>query len=85
MSYKERINELLKARNMSGLILAQRMGITSAAFYKTLNNPTLQSILRTADALGVPAHELLREDGPGGGPRVVCPHCGREIVVTVTK
>lgn len=74
---------------MSGAILAGRMGISSAAFYSMLNNPTLQSIQRMAGALGVPAYELLREDAGGsdeaGCLRAVCPHCGKSIVLKVQK
>ena len=85
MGYKERVNELLKERNMSGVIVAGRLGISSAAFYSQLNNPTLQSMERVAGALGVPVYELLRE-GPGdGGPRFHCPHCGCEIELVVRE
>lgn len=54
-----RIKEILKNKNITQEELAKNIGVTRSSFIKTINgNPTLDTLKKIADALGVTVPEL---------------------------
>lgn len=78
-----RIKELCKERGILIKDLAQKVGITDVGLRQSLNgNPTIGTLEKIADALGVEVAELFR---PSDNAKLVCPHCGKPIVVKLEK
>lgn len=80
MDFSTRIKELCKERGILVKDLAERLGITSIGLSKSINQPypQLQTLEKIASALGVEVSDLFR---PSGDTRIVCPHCGGEIII----
>lgn len=75
-----RIKELLREHNMTQKDLANRLGVAEASVSRTISGryaPTLDTLERIADAIGVDVAELF-------APTIRCPHCGRTIVLPHT-
>lgn len=54
-----RIKEVLRDKNITQEELAKMIGVTRSSFIKTINgNPTLDTLKKIADALGVTVPEL---------------------------
>lgn len=69
-----RLKEILKEKGVLHKELAERLGVTDIALRASLKgNPTIGTLERVADALGVPVAELF-EPQPSNAVR--CPHCG---------
>lgn len=76
-----RIKELCKERGISMKDLSSKIGITDIGLRQSLRgNPTVGTLEKIAEALGVEVYELF---APSGGSRLVCPHCGKEIRLRV--
>lgn len=69
-----RIKEVLKEKGVLHKELAERLGVTDIALRASLKgNPTIGTLEKVADALGVPFAELF---APQPSDAVRCPHCG---------
>ena len=69
-----KVKELLKSKGLTAKELAERLGVTDIALRASLKgNPTIGTLERVADALGVSVAELF-EPQPSNAVR--CPHCG---------
>ena len=69
-----RIKEVLKEKGVLHKELAERLGVTDIALRASLKgNPTIGTLEKVADALGVPFAELF---APQPSDAVHCPHCG---------
>lgn len=69
-----RLKEILKEKGVLHKELAERLGVTDIALRASLKgNPTIGTLERVADALGVSVAELF-EPQPSNAAR--CPHCG---------
>lgn len=78
-----RIKELCKERGILIKDLAQKIGITDVGLRQSLNgNPTIGTLEKIADALGVEVGELFR---PSDNTKITCPHCGKPIIVKLEK
>ena len=74
-----RIKEILKERGILFKELAERIGISDIALRASLSrNPTIGTLQRVADALGVPVTELFM---PTPTDTLRCPHCGGVIKI----
>ena len=76
-----RIKEMIKAKGMTAKELAGLIGVSEASLSLTIKagaNPSLQTLQRIADALGVPVSELF--DAPKSGV-IYCPYCGKPIAL----
>lgn len=102
MAYKEstlilNIKEHLKASGKTAKELAEAVGISRVTASNIINNktaPSLETLQRMAEALGVPLWQLFAspEDVAastpqerGQGVRLVCPHCGKTLRVDLSK
>lgn len=73
------IKELLKAMDITSAEVAKRMGISPTALSLAINgNPTVETLNKIADAVGVPVTDLFEQPGTS---RLVCPHCGKPIEI----
>lgn len=78
-----RIKELCKERGILIKELAAKLGITDIGLRQSLNgNPTIGTLEKIAEALGVEVVELFR---PSDTTKIVCPHCGKSIIIKVEK
>lgn len=69
-----RLKEILKEKGVLHKELAECLGVTDIALRASLKgNPTIGTLERVADALGVSVAELF-EPQPSNAVR--CPHCG---------
>lgn len=79
-----RIKEILKSKGMTAKELAGIMGVSEASLSLTIKagaNPSLQTLQRIADALGMSVPELF--EAPKEGV-ITCPHCGKPIAIEAT-
>ncbi len=75
-----RVKELTKAAGMTLEGLANSLGYTRQNLTKTLsNNPTIGTLEKIADALGVEVVELFASNKANA----VCPHCGKELHIEI--
>lgn len=83
MNMNNRIKEILKEKGLTQKFLADALGVSTNSISMTLSgNPTLGTLQKIAEALGVPLSELFAEREKGV---ITCPHCGKNIVVEATK
>lgn len=74
-----RIKELLKEKGMLHKDLAASLGVTDIALRASLKgNPTIGTLEKVANALGVEVTELF---SPKPTDTINCPHCGKSIRV----
>ena len=72
---KSRIKDLLKERSMTLCDLAEKIGTTQTSVSRMLSengNPTYDTLIRIADAMGVEIQDLFTDDRN----LIVCPKCG---------
>lgn len=77
-----RIKEILKGKGMTQKELAQKMGVAEISLSRSINGaPTLTTLEKIADALGVEVSELFAPS------RIVirCPHCGALLEISEKK
>lgn len=81
------IDGLLKHLGVTKAELARRTGISPGNLNGALVNPTEETIRRIAFALDISAGELLdySENRSMDSDNLVCPHCGRRIIVKLEK
>ncbi len=76
-----RIKDILKERKMSAVKLAETVGITQPNMSNIVNGksmPSLETLEKIANALGVPVSELF--EAPKEGV-ITCPNCGKQITI----
>ena len=80
---KLRVKELCHAKNLTLQDLAERVEMKRESLSRAINgNPTVETLEKIADALGVPVGELFAVD-PERAASIVCPHCGKPIKIKV--
>ena len=71
-----RIKELCKVKGILQKELAQKIGVTDIALRASLKgNPTIGTLEKVANALGVNITELF-EKSQSNTAGITCPHCG---------
>ena len=84
-----RIKEILRAKGLTQIELADRLGVTRSAVVSVLNgNPTVATLERIATALDVHLLDLFIDDRDVSTPTdcnsvSVCPHCNNKIEITI--
>lgn len=75
------IDNLLKEKGMTKVMLAEKMGIRSQNVNVSLRNPTEETSRKIAEALDVPLWRLfLEEDSELEDPNTItCPKCGAKF------
>ena len=78
-----RIKELCKEKGTTLNALCERIGISQPSMSLIANgkqNPSFDTLEKISDALGVGIGELF---APPDGARIICPHCGKLISITI--
>ncbi len=89
MDLKLRVKELCKQQGILFKELAQKVGITEVGLRQALGgNPTVGTLQKVADALGVEIADLFLPSGLeqtflGPQEQLVCPHCGKPLTVII--
>lgn len=74
---KYRVKEICKAKSIKIKDLCAKLNISDVALRKSLdNNPTIGTLEKIANALGV---ELIELFAIPTDAKIVCPHCGKTI------
>ena len=77
-----RIREVIKEKGLKTGELAERLGMSESGLNQHINgNPSVKTLERIADALGVSIAELFEKKSE---PTFTCPHCGKEIKVKLS-
>lgn len=80
------IKKTLQAHGYTIQAAADAMGVERVTLSRTIaNNPTVNSLRRLADAVGVPVWEFFADEMPPPPPAVpgVCPYCGHALKIVV--
>jgi transcriptional regulator with XRE-family HTH domain len=76
-----RIKEILKEKELDQKDLAQKLNVTAPVISRMINgNPTLDNLIKIADAIGVSIAELFEDKNL---KHINCPNCGHEIKIEV--
>lgn len=84
---KVRLKEVLSEKGVTSAELAGRVGVSKATVSNLINNktmPSLDTLEKIADALGVEMWELFTEKPTRNEPNsntLVCPKCGAEFIL----
>lgn len=84
---KVRLKEVLSEKGVTSAELAGRVGVSKATVSNLINNktmPSLDTLEKIADALGVEMWELFTEKPTNNKPNsntLVCPKCGAEFIL----
>ena len=84
---KVRLKEVLSEKGVTSAELAGRVGVSKATVSNLINNktmPSLDTLEKIADALGIEMWELFTERPTSNEPNsntLVCPKCGAEFVL----
>lgn len=77
-----RIKEFMSERNVTSAWLANKVGISKVAVSNIVtgkSSPSLDNIIKIADALNVSIVELIGEEKNDN--TITCPHCGKKIKI----
>lgn len=79
-----RVRQIMKDRKITQNDLAARLGVSQNQVSQYLAGiPRLDTFLKIADALGLEAAELLKDEAPTATTTAICPQCGRRLTITV--
>lgn len=72
-----RIKEVCKEKGVTLQHVAEVIGVNRVSLSNSINgNPTIQTLEKIANALGVAVSELIDEPKTN---TITCPHCGKQI------
>ncbi len=72
-----RIKEVIQEKGLTINKVAELIGVNRVSLSSAINgNPTVETLEKIANALGVPVSELF--EAPKEGV-ITCPHCGKQI------
>lgn len=78
-----KIKEIMSERSITSAWLAEKVGISKVAVSNIItgkSSPSLDNILKIADALNVSITELIGEVNEDTNT-ITCPHCGKKIKI----
>lgn len=83
----DNLETLLKEKGITKTAFSDMLGIKKQNLNGLMKNPTLTTLRRFADVLGVPVWKLFVSDiedhEPTNKVDAICPHCGKPIKITV--
>lgn len=81
-----RIKDVMKQQGVSQKELAERLGISEPAMSMQIKSEgiSLQRLNEIAEALGVELIQLIARDKKSASSTMYCPHCGKEIKVSLS-
>ena len=82
------VRSIIKEKGWTIEKVASEMGINRVTLSQNLSgNPTVKTLQRIADVIGCKVGDFFRDEmdeGTAHGSSLVCPHCGKEIIYTIT-
>ena len=84
---KHRIKELIKEKGYTQQEFADKLGISRVGLIQLLDKPSFPTLEKIAEALDVPMWQLFAstDEVRPKGTSIICPNCGEEIKITVSK
>ena len=77
------VKTIIKQQGWTMEHLASEMGITRVTLSQNLSrNPTIKTLQRIADIVDCKVGDFFRDE-IGDAPAIVCPHCGKRILLSV--
>lgn len=87
MEIKNLIEKRIEDKGFTKKSFAQEMGISPTNLNSMITSPSYPTLVKVAKVLNMTLSELLDESEPSEAtaqtPKLVCPHCGKEIKVTL--
>lgn len=76
-------------RNITSAKLAELLNVSKATISNLINNktmPSLDTLERVAEVLGIPFVELFHQEESKPKPNgMTCPHCGKPITIKIEQ
>lgn len=90
MEIKNLIEKRIEDKGFTKKSFAQEMGISPTNLNSMITSPSYPTLVKVAKVLNMTLSELLDESEPSeataqASALFVCPHCGKEIKVTLNK
>lgn len=84
---KHRIKELIKEKGYTQQEFADKLGISRVGLIQLLDKPSFPTLEKIAEALDVPMWQLFAstDEVRPKGTSIICPNCGEEIKIMVSK
>ena len=87
MDIKNLIEKRIEEKGFTKKSSAEEMGISPTNLNSMIKSPSYPTLVKVAKVLNMTLSELLDESEPSEttaqAPALVCPHCGKEIKVTL--
>ena len=80
---ENRIKEVIKEKGYSMSDFAEILGMSRESLSRIIKNPSSPTLEKLSSALGVPVWQFFAS--PDEVKTMVCPHCGKEIHITINK
>jgi transcriptional regulator with XRE-family HTH domain len=78
------IKKVFSRYGLTAAQVAERMGTSPTNLSMAINgNPTYQKLCDIAKAVGCTPSELIADEEDNRATKVICPKCGKEIIVKV--
>ena len=84
---KHRIKELIKEKGYTQQEFADKLRISRVGLIQLLDKPSFPTLEKIAEALDVPMWQLFAstDEVRPKGTSIICPNCGEEIKIMVSK
>ena len=80
---ENRIKEVIKEKGYSMKEFAEVIGMTRENLFRVVKDPSSPTLEKLSNALDVPVWQFFAS--PDEVKTMVCPHCGKEIHITINK
>ena len=80
---ENRIKEVIKEHGYTQKEFAEVLGMTREGLVSIIKNPSSTTLEKLSNALNVPVWQFFAS--PEEVKTIVCPHCGKEIHLSVDK
>ena len=82
------IKSVIKEHGFTSVQVAEKLGINKSSFSQNINgNPTIGTLRSIANVIGCKVGDFFKDEmeetESRAVPTLVCPHCGKEIKVTL--
>ena len=91
IDFRQRVKDLCKEHGITQKMIAKKLGITEIALTALLKrgDPHISTAEDLASAFGMTLAEFMQESNTkethkGNSPTFTCPHCGKEVTLTLS-
>lgn len=85
MNLANNIKSVARAHGVTITQLANELGVLQPQMSRTINNPriTAEDLQKIATVIGCSVGDFFRDEATSQHPVIVCPHCGKEMIIRV--